>query len=145
MSVFIDDSKKSIYLQICVHSMCVCVCKRLFVHVCRSLWTRFFLVCKFARMCVCVSVCMPSANVVKAGGNLIGYDLCWQVLRAIVITPVWVNHISPCVQPHTLPTWWISSLNWIKLMWFHSPPKTGYQKWFMMYLRVSSIFHDTLF
>lgn len=72
----------------CVFNVCLCVCMRLFVHVCRSLWARFFGVCGFVRMCVCVAVCTPCANVVKAGGNPIGYDLCWQVLRAIVITPV---------------------------------------------------------
>lgn len=44
------------------------------------------------------------ANMVIAGGNQIGCDLGWQVLRAIVITPVSVNHISPCVLSHTLPT-----------------------------------------
>ena len=53
-------------------------------------------------MCVCARVLC--ANMVKAGGNQIGYDLGWQVLRAIVITPVSVNHISLCVVPHTLPT-----------------------------------------
>lgn len=69
--------------------MCASVRLCLFVHACRSL---------------CVCVCAPCANVVKAGGNQIGYDLGWQVLRAIVITPVSVNHIFLCVQPHTLPT-----------------------------------------
>lgn len=57
-------------------------------------------------VCVSVSVCVSvlCANMVKASGNQIGYNLCWQVLRAIVITPVSVNHISLCVLPHTLPT-----------------------------------------
>lgn len=60
------------------------------------------LVC--ARMQELVCVCVLCANMVKAGGNQIGYDLGWEVLRAIVITPVSVNHISLCVLPHTLPT-----------------------------------------
>ncbi len=50
-----------------------------------------------------VCVCVPCANVVKASGNQIGSDLGWQVLRAIVITPVSANHILLCVVPHTLP------------------------------------------
>lgn len=45
-------------------------------------------------------MCLLCANMVKAGGNQIGYDLGWQVLRAIVITPVSVNHIS---LTHYLP------------------------------------------
>ena len=53
-------------------------------------------------MCACV--CVLGTNMVKVGGNQIGCDLGWQVLRAIVITPVSVNHISLCVLPHTLPT-----------------------------------------
>lgn len=135
VSVFIDGSEKSTYLQIlCVFNVCECVCLCLFVHVCRGFCVH-----------VCVCVRAPCANMVKVGGNQIGYDLGWQVLRAIVITPVWVNHISLCVRPHTLPTWWIRSLNWIKLMRFCSPPKTSYQKWFMMYLYVSSIFYGILF
>lgn len=52
----------------------------------------------------CVYVCVLRANTVIAGGNQIGYDLGWQVLRAIVITPVSVNHISLYVLSHTLPT-----------------------------------------
>lgn len=50
---------------------------------------------------VCATLC---ANVVIAGGNQIGYDLGWRVLRAIVITPVSFNHIFPCVLSRTLPT-----------------------------------------
>lgn len=59
-----------------------------------------------ACMCVCVGVyvCALCANAVIAGGNQIGYDLSWLALRAIVITPVSVNHISLCVLSHTLPT-----------------------------------------
>lgn len=53
---------------------------------------------------MCVYVRCVCANMVKAGGNQIGCDLGWQVLRAIVITPVGVNHILLCAQPHTLPT-----------------------------------------
>lgn len=53
-----------------------------------------------SRACVCV-LC---ANAVIAGGNQIGCDLGWQVLRAVVITPVSVNHISLYVLSHTLPT-----------------------------------------
>lgn len=67
------------------------------------MWTRVLV---FAHMLepVCVSVCVFGANIVIAGGNQIGYDLGWQVLRAIVITPVSVNHISLCVLSCTLPT-----------------------------------------
>lgn len=89
MSVFIDGCEKSTYLILCVFN----VCERALV-----------LVCACMQELVCVCVCAPCANVVKAGGNQIGYDLGWQVLRAIVITPVSVNHIFLCVQPHTLPT-----------------------------------------
>lgn len=40
-------------------------------------------------VCLCAWVrAPPGANTVKAGGNQIGRDLCWQVLRTIVITPV---------------------------------------------------------
>ena len=96
MSVFIDGSKKSTYLQIlCVLNVCESVDVCLFVYVCRSLCV---CVCVCARSCACVRVCIACANTVKAGGNQIGYDLGWQVLRAIVITPVSVNHISLCAH-----------------------------------------------
>ena len=74
--------------------MCACLCMYAGACVC---------VCVCVRACTCVRVCIACANTVKAGGNQIGYDLGWQVLRAIVITPVSVNHISLCVLPHTLP------------------------------------------
>lgn len=61
-------------------------------------------VCAYTLVCAHVCVYVRCANTVKAGGNQIGYDLGWHVLRAIVITPVSVNHISLCVLPHTLPT-----------------------------------------
>lgn len=61
------------------------------------------LVLVYARTQKPICVCELCANIVKAGGNQIGYDLGWQVFRAIVITPVSVNHISLCVLPHTLP------------------------------------------
>lgn len=117
-------ARRALTCRYCVYSMCASV------YACAYL-------CMYAGafVCVCqrcVCACPPCANMVKVGGNQIGYDLGWQVLRAIVITPVWVNHISLCVRPHTLPTWWIRSLNWIKLMRFCSPPKTSYQKWFMI-------------
>lgn len=57
----------------------------------------------FSNACNVLGVCVLGANMVKAGGNQIGYDPGWQVLQAIVITPVSVNHISDCVLPHTLP------------------------------------------
>lgn len=68
------------------------------LHVCARLC---LFVHAYKPMCVCM--CVLCTNMVKAGGNQIGYDLGWQVLRAIVITPVSVNHISLCVLPHTLP------------------------------------------
>lgn len=90
VSVFIDGSKKSIYLQICVYSMCVCVCMHALICARMQELVGPFLqsVCLCACVYACVCVHTPCANVVKAGGNPIGYDLCWQVLRAIVITPV---------------------------------------------------------
>lgn len=69
--------------------VCVCACAYLFM---------------YAGAFLCVYMSGVCANMVKAGGNQIGCDLGWQVLRAIVITPVGVNHIPLCVQPHTLPT-----------------------------------------
>lgn len=71
MSIFIDQSERGTNSQ----TIGVCVCESASVRVgfCVLTWLK--------RMAI--QLC----------------DLGWRVLIAIVITPVLVNHISPCVLP----------------------------------------------